>query len=158
MFSFDSRPPTPLRFRHASLACVVFATLLASCSTLRPREPGEIDPNAGTVISASMIERSGARTMWEAVRRNVRFTVFTESGFGEPERIRRRGASTVLLREDMRVFLDGMEIHDVRLLDEYSAVEIEQIQVFTGINATTYFGTGATDGVIVISTRTARGR
>lgn len=149
-------PPLSLSRRSAFVACAALVTLAAGCSTVRPRTSDRVDPNAGTVITSAVIQESGARTMWEALRRTVRFTVFTESGFGEPERIRRRGASTVVLREDMKIYLDGLEIHDVRILDEYPAVEIERIQVLTGIHATTYFGTGATDGVIVIATRTAR--
>lgn len=156
MLRSASGPPTlSPSFRSGAVACVALVTLAAACSTIRGRTSDGVDPNAGTIITSAMIEQSGARTMWEAVRRTVRFTVFTESGFGEPERIRRRGASTMVLREDMRVFLDGLEVHDVRILDEYPAVEIERIQVLTGIHATTYFGTGATDGVIVIATRTA---
>jgi TonB-dependent SusC/RagA subfamily outer membrane receptor len=35
------------------------------------------------------------------------------------------------------------------------AADIEQIEVLTGIDATTYYGTGATKGVIRITTKVA---
>ena len=91
--------------------------------------------------------------MWDAVKLNVKHTWFTENSKGDPQRIRTRGASTISLFEDMRIFVDGALITDLKILDETPASHISQIKVLSGIDATTYYGTTAGDGVILISTR-----
>lgn len=139
-------------FARLSLASCLAALLLAGCG-VRGRSPSEIDPQRGTVITAEEIRRSGAGTVWQALQRTVRHVQFAETGLGSPQRIRRRGTSSVELVEDIRIYVDLVRVADIRLLDEMPAAEVERIQVLTGIDATTYFGTDSTDGVILITTR-----
>jgi outer membrane receptor for ferrienterochelin and colicin len=142
------------------LAATLQTTLLAAlttgffgCSTFRP-SPKRIQSGSGRVITAETIEKTGARTAWEAMQQTVRFITFDETSRGQPDRIRRRGSSSLLLFEDMPVFLDDVRMLDILDLDKIPAAQIERIRVLNGIDATTYYGTGAGDGVILIYTKT----
>lgn len=125
----------------------------AGCSGIQPRAPDAPTGTRVRIISAETVERSGARTMWEAVKLNVKHAWFTENSRGDPERIRTRGASTVELVEDMRILVDGVLITDLLVLNETPARHIAEIRVLSGIDATTYYGTAAGDGVILINTK-----
>ena len=113
----------------------------------------ESEGPAGEVYTADDVARTGATTVWEALDRLVRYAVFSETSRGKPDRIRKRGASTFALREDMLIVLDGVKVLDITSLGEMPAGVITRIQVLSGLDGTTRYGTGATDGVIIISTR-----
>ena len=130
------------------------ATSLQGCG-IRPRAAVP-DANAGTIVTREEIAKSEATTMWEAVQRTVRYVRFQESGRGDPERVHRRGSSTILLSEDMPIYIDHVQVRDLGLLASLPAADIERIQVLTGVHATTYYGTNAGDGVILIHTRQPR--
>ena len=51
------------------------------------------------------------------------------------------------------VLVDNIKVLDVASLDDLPAGVITRIQVLSGLDGTTLYGTGATDGVILISTR-----
>jgi outer membrane receptor for ferrienterochelin and colicin len=140
----------------ATLRTTLLATLtpgLFACSTFRP-SPRPIPSASGRIITAETIEKTGARTAWEAMQQTVKYIIFDETSRGQPDRIRRRGASSLLLFEDMPVFLDDIRIIDILDLDKIPAAQIARIRVLNGIDATTYYGTGAGDGVILIYTKT----
>ena len=126
--------------KRRALIVLGITTLLATGCGIRPRRIAP-NPNEGSIISKEEISRTGARTMWEALQRTVKYTHFQEDGRGTPERVRRRGASSIVLSDDMV------------MLSQMNAVDIEQIQVLNGVYATTYFGTNAGDGVILIYTK-----
>jgi outer membrane cobalamin receptor len=130
----------------------VGALLVVACATKTFPIPGD-EQERGEVITAEDIGRTGATTAWEVLERLVKFAVFTRTPRGEPDRIRRRGASTIVLHEDMRVYVDGIRILDVRELDHLPAGVISRIEVLSGLDGTTRYGTGAGDGVILIFTR-----
>ncbi|RMH18180.1 MAG: Plug domain-containing protein [Gemmatimonadetes bacterium] len=139
--------------RPALMLAAACLTLSVVACNARARPAGAPDPRKGTVITAEQIERSGARTVWEALRRLVPSTIFTETPRGEPARIRRRGPSTIELFEDMLIYVDNVRVGDVTVLDDIPARTVERILVLTGIEATTRYGTNAGDGVIEIFTR-----
>jgi hypothetical protein len=114
--------------------------------SLAPEESGEL-------ITAEDIAGTGATTAWEALERLVKFGAFTRNSRGEPDRIQRRGHSTFALHEDMKVYLDGIQVLDVKLLDELPAGSIDYIRVLSGLDGTTRYGTGSGDGVVLIFTR-----
>mgnify|MGYP001982529199 CR=1 FL=1 len=135
-------------------ALVIVAALAAAACNVRAR-PNMPTPDMGDIITRAQIEETGARTMWEALTRTVKYTHFQESGTGTPQRIRRRGASTINLYEDMPILIDQVRVMDVTILASLRAADIERIQVLNGVHATTYFGTNAGDGIILIYTRGA---
>lgn len=141
------------RPRLASALTLAWATTfaVAGCG-IRPRAAVP-DANAGRIITAAEVADTEATTMWEALRRTVRYVRFEESGTGDPERVHRRGASSIAMADDARIYVDGVRIRDVSLLASLPARNIERIQVLTGVHATTYYGTNAGDGVILIRTR-----
>ena len=138
--------------RSRVVLTVSVVLVLAACG-IRPRS-NLPDAQAGTVITADEVLASEAKTMWEALRRTVRYANFGESSSGGPTRVHRRGYSSISLVEDMPIFIDRVQVRDLSLLDALPAADIERIQVLTGVHATTYYGTNAGDGVILIRTRT----
>ncbi len=136
------------------IALVALVALVTASCGIRPRARVP-NANAGTLITSEEIAETGAKSMWDALQRTVKYAHFQESGFGTPERIRRRGASTIVLHEDMMIFIDMIRVGDVQLLASMPSEDIERIQVLNGVYATTYFGTNAGDGVILIHTREA---
>jgi len=143
--------------KRATLALLVTLPIIAGCG-IKPRAATPAR-NVGHLITHEEIERSGARTMWEALSKTVRYARFQESGTGTPERIRRRGSSSIVLTEDMPIYIDQVRVSEVRVLASLPARDIDHIQVLNGLDATTYFGTNAGDGVILITTVEAeRGR
>lgn len=137
--------------RNAVKTLLPLVLLLTGCG-IKPRP---VTPNqpSGMVITQEQIAESGARTMWDALARTVRFTRFQESGTGTPERIRRRGASSIVLSDDMPIYVDRVQVLDIQLLASLPARDIESIHVLNGVDATTYYGTNSGDGVILIQTR-----
>ena len=133
-------------------ALLAIASLLAlsSCG-IKPRDSTPLR-SVGQTITREQIAESGATTMWEAITRTVRFTQFQESGLGAPEGVRRRGSSSILLNEDMPIYIDEVKVLDIQLLVALPARDIDRIQVLSGIEATTYYGTNSGDGVILIYT------
>ena len=133
-------------------AAVAAAALLVTACAIRPR-PTVPDAGAGTVITADEIAAAQATTMWEALQRTVRYADFGESSTGSPVRVHRRGFSSISLIEDMPIYIDRVQVRDLGILDALPAADIERIQVLSGVDATTYYGTNAGDGVILIRTR-----
>jgi outer membrane cobalamin receptor len=105
------------------------------------------------VITAEQIVASGATTVWEALRRTVTSYTFRETGNGTPVRIDHRGRSSMNLSDHPIVLLDGVQLADIRVLEQMPASDVLSIEVLSGISATTYYGTNANNGVIAIRTR-----
>src|SRR5213079_2607045 len=125
----------------------------AGCGGARAGIEQSNAPSAGTVITADKIAASGAKTAWDAVRFTVPSVQLRESR-GKPSRIQRRGRASIYLDDQVRVMVDHMRLHDLQLLQSIAATDILTIQVFNGIDATTYYGGTSTSGVIVITTKT----
>jgi outer membrane receptor for ferrienterochelin and colicin len=107
------------------------------------------------VITAEQVQKSGARTVWEALQLtvpNVSFRGTTQTGSGENLRIRRRGRSSLYLNDDPRVFIDRVRIVDLSVLEGMPASDIATIVVLSGLDGTTYYGTNAGNGVVLIFT------
>ncbi len=136
----------------AGTAAGAAALLVLTACGIRPR-PASPGDGAGTVITAEEIAATEATTMWEALQRTVRYADFGESSTGDPTRVHRRGFSSISLTEDMPIYIDRIQVRDLTILDALPAADIEQIQVLSGVEATTYYGTNAGDGVILIRTR-----
>jgi outer membrane receptor protein involved in Fe transport len=96
---------------------------------------------------------SGATTAWEAIKRNAPQVQLFERKNGEAIRIVRRGRGSIYLNDGPVVFLDGVRMSDFRNLQLVPATTILSIVIITGIDGTTYYGTNAAGGVILIDTK-----
>ena len=137
-------------------APVVLSTLVAIAACHAGRmAPSLNDPLAGDYITASAIAHSDARNAWEVLQRNGRFTL-DESVSGEPVRVAsHRGKSSIIIAnsDTPLIYVDGAKLLDFRVLRQITAESIESIRILSGIEGTTYYGTNAGAGVIVIKTK-----
>jgi outer membrane cobalamin receptor len=140
--------------RHAVGNVVVLIVYLAvvGCGGSAQRASQPTGP-ARRVVTADQIAKSGAKSGWDALRFTMRSISMKETRDGRPARIERRGNSSLYLDDQVQVFLDGLRIFAYEVLDDMPASDIERIEVLSGVDATTRYGTNAADGVIVIYTR-----
>jgi len=133
--------------------------LVTACSHATASGPAAGDiivtPEGRRIITEKAIERSGARTVWDALQRTVPFFTFRESSHG-PGRIEHRGRSSIILRDQPIIIVDGTELTDFSMLSGMPASDLFEIEVLSGIDATTFYGTGATKGVIRLWTKLAQ--
>jgi outer membrane cobalamin receptor len=139
------------RSTYAVLATVGIL-LCSACHNPSPPSPKGL---AGPLITAQAISHSHARNAWEVLEYNAHFS-FAESANGDPQRLEsRRGRSSILLSssDTPLVYLDGTRLMDVRTLRQITAESIESIRILDGIEGTTFYGTNAGAGVILIRTK-----
>jgi outer membrane cobalamin receptor len=140
-----------------SLVGVVLACSVALCGCAgavhQRADDVLVTPEGRRIITQKAIERSGARTAWDALRRTVPFFSFNVTNSGGPARIEHRGRSSILLQDQPIIVMDGVELSDFGVLGGIPASDLFQIEVLSGIDATTYYGTNATKGVIRIRTK-----
>lgn len=139
-----------------SAGLLVMVAALAGCPGARPLPADAM--NAGSslvVIDAARIERSGARTAWEALRIAFPNMSMRESGSGTPIGIARHGRSSIHLSSAPLVIVDFVPIADIRVLRHIAASDLLSIELLNGIDATTYYGTNAGGGVIRFRTKSS---
>lgn len=142
--------------RGPTLALLGLILVTSGCG-LRPAsgtEDGNPSPR-GRIVESGEIERSSARTAWDALKLLGGFLRLEEDKDQRPARITARGQSSIVLSSEPQVILDGVRLVEYRMLQRMSAHLIERIEFLTGPEATTRYGTNAGHGVILISTRTA---
>jgi outer membrane receptor protein involved in Fe transport len=133
------------------LVCTALGVVLLGCGA-KARNGAQNPPSAGQYITAEQIRATGASTAWEALKFTVRTHRFSDYR-GRPVRIYSdRGQGSLVLREDPFVLLDGTKLGDITVLRMIPADNLFSIQVLTGPDATTYYGTSAVAGVILIET------
>lgn len=146
-----------MRPRFAAFALtVLLGTAPAGCASLSPVRGGFAD--GGRVVTREQIVESGATNAWEAIRRLLPGVSLTEDRHGNPSKLRRRGASSMLLEDRPAVFLDGVRLSGLDHLIRVPAREISSITLLSGIDGSTRYGTNAGDGVILIRMRTGLDR
>jgi outer membrane cobalamin receptor len=99
-----------------------------------------------------MIERSGGQTAWEVLRREAPQLSFRERN-GQATGISRRGRGSFVLNDSPMLIVDGARNPDIRMLQQLPASTLFSIEVLTGIEGTTEYGTDATGGVIIVRTK-----
>jgi outer membrane cobalamin receptor len=109
--------------------------------------PGQI------VIDEDAIERSGAHNAWEVIKRAAPQLSTAETRSGLPTRLTRRGRSSIVLNDAPLLFIDGIRTVDFRALEYIPAKSIFRIDILNGIEGTTYYGTNAVGGVILVQTK-----
>ena len=133
------------------LSGVLALTLLTACFAHVPQRGSGEAPSEGRLITAEEIDRSGARTAWEALRQ-VTPVSMRETAAGKPRSISMRGHSSVHLDDTPVVIVDGVPI-DLDMLRNIDARTIARIEILNGVQGTLRFGTGSGGGAIVITTR-----
>ena len=140
-----------LSSRATVLLAAGAAAIAAGCSARGERDLSGRPP-VGRIITAEEIRRTGASTVWQALKFTVPSHQFVENK-GQPGRIYSdRGVGSMVLREEPLVFVDRARLSDIMLLRQMPANHIHTVQVLNGNDGTTYFGTSATAGVILIET------
>ncbi len=146
--------------RRSTLPVLALGLLVAGLAACAARAPANLDalPAIGELVTAEEIAKTGATNAWDALRFTVKSHYFYEYK-GQPVRVTaNRGTGSIILREDPLIFLDRTRLADIFLLRQVPASEIHSIQVLSGADGTTYFGTSAAGGVIVIRTVEAQPR
>ena len=143
------------RHRHSVVSTFTIGLLFACAHASQRPSEGETQRTAHSrrIVTAETIEHSGARTAWEALQRTVPFFTFKDNNRGGAAGIEHRGRSSIVLRDQPLVLMDGVELNDFTTLTSIPAADIREIEVLSGIDATTYYGTGASKGVIRIWTK-----
>lgn len=134
----------------ASLVVLVACSSAGRGSTSPPHPPGSF------LITAEQIEKSGAHTAWQVLRDHAPMLTMREDRNGRPASMGRRGQSSFLLDEAPMIMLDGVRVPDFHSLETIDAASIMTILIYDGVEGTTYYGTDATSGVIVIQTKDGR--
>jgi outer membrane cobalamin receptor len=136
------------------ITALAFAILVLGCAHGGSKSHAPLSPDGQDIISEAEITASGARTAWEALRRTAPYLNMGERGNGTPAMMHRRGRSSILLSDAPIVMVDGVRLSDFRNLDQIPANTIDHIVVMRGIDATTYYGTNAVGGVVLIVSKT----
>jgi outer membrane cobalamin receptor len=135
-----------------SSATIITAVLCAGCAHGAQRQSTTPKP-IGIYIDREHIERSGGATAWDVLKREAPVMTFQDNRNGQPARFGRRGRASILLDDSPLVYVDGVRMSDFRVLDDIPAETLLDIWVLNGIDGTTYYGTDAVAGVVVVRTR-----
>jgi outer membrane cobalamin receptor len=137
-----------------SAACVVVSLVWAlGCSHATSRHSSAGPNTGGKLITAAQIERSGSNNAWEVLKHEAPMLTLEEDRNGNPVRIHWHGRSSIYLEDAPVVVLDGVRSADWKVLSQIPAGQIQTINIMSGIEGTTYYGTNAASGVIEIHTK-----
>jgi outer membrane cobalamin receptor len=140
----------------AALVILVLAST-AACTGIRATESergimAEAAPE-GQIITREDIVRTRATNALEAIERGGTHLLFQRSSPGQPIRISHRGADSIVLGNQVLVVVDGNRVnYPERMLRNIPAGSIVYIQVLSGRQASTRWGSEAANGVIVVRT------
>lgn len=77
----------------------------------------------------------------------------SETRSGAPGRVRKRGDSSIYLNNTPLLVVDEVRMNDLAYLREIPVTAIHTLQVISGTQGTTRYGTGSGNGVIIVTTR-----
>lgn len=126
--------------RSSALPILLAAAWLAACASSGASTSR--DPN---VIARSELAEVPNYTALEAVRR-LRPAWLRVRGGGGPL------SSNVAGMYEIRLHLDGSPQQDLAVLDRIQASDVREMRFLSGPDATTRFGTGYPNGVILVTT------
>ena len=135
---------------------VTVVSLLLAVSSCKSFRPAPVVPANGSeriLITEAMIARSGGQTAWEVLRREVPQMSYGENRNGQATGMERRGHSSIMLKDPPMLFIDGVRIQELITLQQLPASTVLSIEVLTGSEGTTYYGTDAVGGVILVHTK-----
>ncbi len=133
---------------------VLFLASLASCHSIHSSAIVPHNDGGRILITEQMIARSGGQTAWEVLRREAPQITFRENRNGQATGMTRRGRGSIILNDAPMLFVDGVRSADFRSLQQLPASILLSIEVLTGADGTTYYGTDAEGGVILVHTKT----
>ena len=142
-----------VRFRRSVVLVAAAVSWTVSCSHATANQARPRSNPGGLVITAQQIERSGSKNAWEVLKHNAPMLTLEEDRNGNPVRIHWHGRSSIYLEDAPVVVLDGVRSADWKVLAQIPAGQIEKINIMSGIEGTTYYGTNAASGVIEIDTK-----
>lgn len=139
------------RQRIAFITIAVIAVILpVSCT---PTQRSDVEPKRGArYITRADIERTGAVNGWDALKRSGTFLTLGEKRSGEI-RASGRGRSSFLLSGQLLLIVDEVAMNDLNILRDIPADNIEWMRVLSGSEGTPFYGTPASNGVLVVRTR-----
>ena len=124
-------------FRPASVSCLIVAALAAGCaSAARPTTPR----SPSNEINRQEIERMNVSTAYDVLETKLNRSL---------ARPLRGGATSFERPQQPLVVIDG-NLSEVAALRTLPASNIEGIEILNATEGTMRYGTGATNGVIVI--------
>jgi outer membrane cobalamin receptor len=129
------------------------ALAVAGCGPAANQNADTVAAPGTFLITAEQIEKSGANTAWQVLKQRAPMLTMREDRNGRPQSMGRRGRSSFMLDEAPMVLLDGVRVPDFHALDAIDARSILTILIYDGVEGTTYYGTNAVSGVIVIKTK-----
>ncbi len=138
---------------RAIAAAVSLLLAATSCKSLRPAPVIPANGSQRILITEAMIARSGGQTAWEVLRREVPQMSYGENRNGQATGMERRGHSSIMLKDPPMLFIDGVRIQELITLQQLPASSVLSIEVLTGSEGTTYYGTDAVGGVILVRTK-----
>ena len=143
--------------RHMPVVVFTLGSLTA-CLSIHPSRVVPHSDGGRIIITEEMIARSGGQTAWEVLRREAPQITFGENRSGQATGMTRRGRGSIVLSEAPMLFVDGVRNPDFRSLQQLPASVLQSIEVLTGADGTTYYGTDAEGGVILVRTKTGNPR
>ncbi len=126
---------------------------LAACATFHPTRITPQNDGDRILITEEMIARSGGQNAWEVLKREAPQLTYKEDRNGQPAQLGRRGRSSLALHEAPKLFVDGVEVVDFRSLQQIPASTLFSIEILNALDGTTYYGTDASTGVILVHTK-----
>ncbi len=133
----------------------VVPTLWLCAACLHPHAASRPIGNDGDriVITEEMIARSRGQTAWEVLKKEAPQLTYGERRDGRPTKLERRGAASFVLNDAPLIFVDGVQVIDIQRLQTLPASTLHSIEILNGLDGTTYYGSNAVSGVIVITTK-----
>jgi len=141
------------QFRPKHLVIATALTWAVACSHATAAHSRATPNDGGKLITAAQIERSGSHTAWEVLKHEAPMLSLEDDRNGRPVQMHWRGRSSIYLEDAPAVVLDGVRVADWKVLAQIPAQQIETINIMTGIEGTTYYGTNSASGVIEIKTK-----
>lgn len=125
--------------------------------TVMPTAVREV-PTPVTIVSRADIERLAPRNVAELVRTAVPGAVYNDEGPGARYGVFSvRGVSGLGAASTLKVYVDGAEIADPAYVTNLDPGIIERVEVVSGPQASTIYGSRAISGVMQIFTRRGSG-
>jgi hypothetical protein len=139
----------PVSVRAASTSLVALA--LCACASLQA--PGQhFHRHSARLITREDVERTGGADAFEVLKRSGTFLSIGEQKSGDI-RASERGKSSILLSQQILLVVDEVMLQDLNALRGIRADTIDWMLIMSGAEATPIYGTGASNGVLVVRTR-----